>query len=197
MKGRLAIPLFFVLCNIPLEAQTSAASLPVFEVAPEGSNISFFVKSSMTIKGVFDKWEANLRFTSPDPTSGVLDIKVQAGSVNSGSGITNSTMTGKKFFNAKVNPLITFKSTKITKRGPDLFDIEGLFTIRGVSKPETMTMTVTDRTTGNTALKGALAFNRKHYGMHGGVPFIRIDDRVEVDINLRERRASGPALDVK
>jgi len=62
-----------VLCNISLEAQTPPAGLPVFEVAPEGSSISFFVKSSIKIKGVFDKWEANLSFT--DPTSGVLDTR--------------------------------------------------------------------------------------------------------------------------
>jgi polyisoprenoid-binding protein YceI len=197
LKWRSTIPLFFILYCVPLAAQTAPASLPVFEIAPEGSSITFFVKSSISIKGTFDKWEAKLSFASPDPTTGVLDIKVQANSVNSGSGITNSTMMGKKFFNAKENPLITFKSTKIVQHGPDTFEVEGLFTIRGVAKSETMTMTVTDRTTGNTAIKGQLAFNRKHYGMHGGVPFVRIDDRVEVDVNLREKRVNGPTLDVK
>ena len=90
--------------------------------------------------------------------------------------------------------MITFKSTKIVQTGPNTFDLPGTFTIRGVSKPETLTLTVSGEGTASGEIKGAMAFDRKDYGMNSGIPFIRIADRVEVDVDLKAKRVSGPPL---
>ena len=39
-----------------------------------------------------------------------------------------------------------------------------------------------------------MAFDRKDYGMNSGIPFIKIADRVEVDVDLVGKRVSGPPL---
>jgi hypothetical protein len=39
-----------------------------------------------------------------------------------------------------------------------------------------------------------MAFDRKEYGMKSGIPFIKIADRVEVSVNLKGERISGPPL---
>jgi polyisoprenoid-binding protein YceI len=57
-------------------------------------------------------------------------------------------LKGKDFFNVKDDPLITFHSTKVVRTGPDTFDIQGTFTIRGVSKPETLNLTLSGKGTG-------------------------------------------------
>src|SRR5258708_35443101 len=57
-------------------------AIPVFKIAPLGSKINFDVEASVAIAGTFDKWDATLTFTSPDVRSGVLDIKIQADSVD-------------------------------------------------------------------------------------------------------------------
>src|ERR1700751_3785719 len=75
----------------------SRAQAPVFEVIPLQSSIKFDVKSSIEIKGKFDKWTANLTFTSPDETTGVLEIIVDASSVDTGSGMKNGTLKSKDF----------------------------------------------------------------------------------------------------
>jgi polyisoprenoid-binding protein YceI len=62
------------------------AQAPVFEITPINSWIKFDVKASVDIAGKFDKWDATLAFTSPDQTTGVLEIKIQADSVDTGSG---------------------------------------------------------------------------------------------------------------
>jgi polyisoprenoid-binding protein YceI len=92
------------------------------------------VKSSVSIVGKFDKWDSTLTFISPDVTTGVLDIKVQAASVNTGSGMKDGKLKSKDFFDVQQDPLITFHSTKIVQTGLTTFDIPGTFTIRGVSK---------------------------------------------------------------
>ncbi|MFZ0883364.1 MAG: YceI family protein, partial [Candidatus Acidiferrales bacterium] len=62
-----------------------APGAPVFAISHEGSSIKFNVKASVPIQGTFDKWDAALTFTSPDVDTGVLDVKIDADSVNTGS----------------------------------------------------------------------------------------------------------------
>ena len=172
----------------------SRAQAPVFAITPEDSSIKFHVKASVDLTGTFEKWTATLTFTSPDVTTGVLDVKIQAASVNTGSGMKDGKLKSKDFFDVEHDPLITFHSTKVVQTGPETFDVQGTFTIRGVSKPETLTLTVSGKGTGSGAIKGTMAFDRKDYGMNSGIPFIKIADRVEVNIDLKGKRVSGPAL---
>ena len=186
-----------VLCLVASALLTppGRAQAPVFAITPQTSTIKFSVSSSISIAGTFDKWDATLKFASPDVTTGVLDIKIQAASVDTGSGMKNDELKGGDFFNAEHDPLITFRSTKIVQTGPNTFDVPGTFTIRGVSKPETLTLTFSD-TRGSVSheIKGTMAFDRKDYGMDSGIPFIRIANRVEVDVDLKGKRVSGPPL---
>jgi polyisoprenoid-binding protein YceI len=180
-----------------LLSQPAQAQVPVFAVTPGTSTIKFDVKASVPIAGNFDKWDATLTFTSTDVTTGVLDIKIQAATVNTGSGMKNDKLKSKDFFDVEQDPLITFKSTKIVQTGPTTFDVPGTFTIRGVSKPETLKLTVSGAGTGTGAITGTMAFDRKDYGMNSGIPFIKIADRVEVDIDLHAKRISGPPVNLK
>jgi polyisoprenoid-binding protein YceI len=175
----------------------SQAQAPVFAITPVESKVTFNVKASVSIAGTFDKWDATLTFTSPDISTGVLDIKIQADSVDTGSGMKNGKLKGKDFFDAKQNPLITFLSKKIVQTGQDTFEVDGDFTIRGVTKPEKLSLVVSGAGTGAGAIKGAMAFDRKEYGMNSGIPFIKIADRVEVTVNLNAKRVSGPPVNLK
>jgi polyisoprenoid-binding protein YceI len=172
----------------------SRARGPVFTVTPEESDVKFFLKASVAIEGQFSKWEATLTFPSPDATSGVLDVKIYADSVSTGSGMKDDELKSKDFFNAKQDPYITFHSTKVTQTGPSTFDVLGTFAIRGVSKPETLNLALTGKGTGEGTIKGTMAFDRKEFGMNSGIPFIKIADRVEVDVALKGHKVSGPPL---
>jgi polyisoprenoid-binding protein YceI len=169
-------------------------AIPVFKITPLQSEIKFDVEASVDIAGTFDKWDATLTFTSSDVRTGVLDIKIQADSVDTGSGMKNGKLKGKDFFDVKRNPMITFKSTMIEQTGPDSFSVDGDFTIRGVTRHEKLTLTVSRAGTGPGTIAGTMAFDRKEYGMKSGIPFIRIANRVEVIINLKGERISGPPL---
>jgi len=175
---------------------TSAAQAPVFTNEPN-SSIRFSVQASISIAGRFDKWEATLKFASPDVTTGSLNIKVQAASVDTGSGFKDDKLRTSDFFNSDHDPYITFQSSKVVPTGPNTFSIPGTFTIRDVSKPETLTLTVSGEGTGSGTIKGVMAFDRKDYGMDSGIPFIHIANRVEVDVDLHVKRVSGPPLNFK
>jgi polyisoprenoid-binding protein YceI len=176
-------------CVLP---SVNRAQVPVYEVTPVESAIKFGVDSSVPIKGTFEKWNASMTFSSTDVRSGVLNIEIQADSVNTGSNMKNGKLKGKDFFNVKESPMITFKSTKVVQTGPNTFDLEGDFTIRGVTKKEKLTLTDNGKGSTSGSIEGTMAFDRKDYGMNSSIPFIRIANRVEVNVSLKWKRVSGP-----
>jgi polyisoprenoid-binding protein YceI len=100
------------------------------------------VKASVALVGKFNKWDASITFTSPELSTAVLDIKIQAASVDTGSGMKNGKLKSKDFFDVQNNPLITFHSTKIEQTGLDTVVFDGDFTIRGVTKQEKLTFAI-------------------------------------------------------
>jgi polyisoprenoid-binding protein YceI len=172
----------------------SSPGVPVYQITPVQSKIDFSVKASIALEGAFQKWSAALTFTSDDISTGVLDVNIQADSVDTGSHMKDDKLKGKDFFNVKNDPYITFHSTKIVQKAPHTFDVQGTFTIRGVSKPETLEFVADREAPGTGEIHGTMAFDRKEFGMDSGIPFIKIADRVEVTIDFKATRTSGPPL---
>jgi len=191
---RLAVLCFLASLVLP---PVSQAQVPVLKITTEDSSVKFSVKASVSVNGTFDKWDSTLTFTSTDPTTGVLDIKIQADSINTGSGMKDNKLKSKDFFNADQDPLITFLSKKIVQTGPTTFDVQGDFTIRGATKPQTLTLTVSGAGTGTGVIHGTMIFDRKDYGMNKGIPFVHIGDSVDVTVDLHGTRVSGPPLALK
>jgi polyisoprenoid-binding protein YceI len=188
------VPVLCLLACVALPFVTHGQEVPVFEVSKADSVVKFSVSASVKIEGTFDKWDASLTFTSPELSTAVLDVKIQADSVNTGSGVKDGKLKGKDFFDVKDSPLITFHSKKVVQIDPTTVEFDGDFTIRGVSKPEKLTFTVTGKGTGVGTIAGTMAFDRKEFGMNSGIPFIKIADRVEVTVNLKGKRVSGPPV---
>jgi polyisoprenoid-binding protein YceI len=183
-----------LLLSTVLPSMTRAQQVPVFEISKADSVVKFSVSASVPIAGTFDKWDASMTFTSPELSTAVLDVKIQADSVNTGSGMKDGKLKGKDFFDVKDNPLITFHSKKVVQVDPTTVEFDGDFTIRGVSKPEKLTFTVTGKGTGAGTITGTMAFDRKEFGMNSGIPFIKIADRVEVTVDFKGKRVSGPPV---
>ncbi len=183
-----------LLLSALLPSVSVAQEAPVFAITPAESSIKFDVEASVAIKGTFDKWNATLTFTSPDVTTAVLEVKIQAASVDTGSSLKNGKLKSQDFFDVDRNPLITFRSTKIVPSGPNTFEVDGDFTIRGVTRSERLTLAVSGKGTGSGQISGTLYFDRKDYGMNSGIPFIKIANRVEVRVALTAKRVSGPPV---
>ena len=183
-----------LLASVLIPSLSRAQDVPVFAITPVQSSMKFNVKASVPISGTFDQWNATLTFASTDVTSGVLDVEIQAASVDTGSSLKDGKLKSADFFDVANNPLISFKSTKISETGPNTFELDGNFTIRGVTRPEQLALTLSGKGTGSGTINGTLYFDRKDYGMNSGIPFIRIADRVEVNVALKGTRVSGPPL---
>jgi polyisoprenoid-binding protein YceI len=175
------------------EAQSSQEA-PGYTITPVVSKIKFNVKASISLEGTFEKWDATLVFTSTDASTGSLDIKIQADSVNTGSKSKDEKLKGEHCFDVEEHPYITFRSTKIIQTGPHTFDVPGTFTVRGISKAETLTFTADREGEGTGNIEGVLWFERGDFELGGNIPFVKIADRVELTIDFKATRVSGPPL---
>jgi polyisoprenoid-binding protein YceI len=73
--------------------------------------------------------------------TGSVEVTIDATSVNTGSTLFNGHIQGEDFFNTSAYPTITFKSSKLTFDKDALVAVDGDLTIKGITKPVTLTVT--------------------------------------------------------
>ncbi len=72
--------------------------------------------------------------------TGSVDVTIDAKSVDSGSTVFNGHLQGEDFFDTAKFPTITFKSTAVKFDGEKVASVEGNLTIKGITKPATLTV---------------------------------------------------------
>lgn len=72
--------------------------------------------------------------------TGSVDVTIDAKSVNTGSTLFNGHIQGEDFFDTAKYPTITFKSNKVKFDGDKVVSVDGDLTIKGVTKPVTLTV---------------------------------------------------------
>jgi len=72
--------------------------------------------------------------------SGSVDVTIDAKSVNTGSALFNTHIQGEDFFDTAKYPTITYKSSKLKFEADRLVAVEGNLTIKGITKPVTLTV---------------------------------------------------------
>ncbi len=73
--------------------------------------------------------------------TGSVDVTIDTKSVNTGSTLFNEHIQGEDFFDTAKYPVITYKSSKLKFDGDKLVAVEGELTVKGVTKPVTLTVT--------------------------------------------------------
>jgi len=73
--------------------------------------------------------------------TGEVNVSIATNSVDTGSAIFNEHIQGEDFFNTAKYPTATFVSSKVNFEGDQIGSVEGLLTLKGISKPVTLTLT--------------------------------------------------------
>lgn len=120
--------------------------------------------------------------------TGSVDIVIDMKSVNTGYATFNEHIQGEDFLDTAKHPTATFKSTKVTFKGDKPSKVEGNLTIKGVSKPVTLTVT-SFQTMPHPMLKkdaiGANAYTTiKRSEFNAGKYAPHVGDEVRIDIAL-------------
>jgi polyisoprenoid-binding protein YceI len=73
--------------------------------------------------------------------TGSVNVEIDAKSVDTGYPLFNEHIQGEDFFDTAKYPTITFKSDKLKFDGDKVVAVEGNLTIKGITKPVTLTVT--------------------------------------------------------
>jgi polyisoprenoid-binding protein YceI len=73
--------------------------------------------------------------------TGSVDVTIDATSVNTGYAVFNEHLQAADFFDTTVYPTLTFKSTGMKFKGDQPASVAGELTIKGVTRPVTLTLT--------------------------------------------------------
>lgn len=88
----------------------------------------------------FDKTSGKIVLDRAAKT-GSVDVTIDAKSVNTGHALFNEHIQDVNYFHTEKYPTITFKSTGVTFDGDKPASVDGNLTIKGVTKPVSLTVT--------------------------------------------------------
>ena len=138
-------PLHSALTALALTAALSASALaaPTSFVPDPNHTFVRFSYSHLgftTQESRFDKTTGTVTL-DPAAKSASIDLVIDTKSVDTGSELFNGHIQGVDFLDTADFPTATFKSTSIKFDGDAPVSIDGVLTVKGVSKPVTLTVT--------------------------------------------------------
>ncbi len=120
--------------------------------------------------------------------TGTVDIVIDAKSVDTGYATFNEHIQGEDFLDTAKFPTATFKSTKVVFEGDKPAKIEGQLTIKGVTKPVTLTVTDFKAAPHPMLKKNAIGANawtvikRSEFNAGKYAPYVGDDVRIDIAI---------------
>ena len=135
MWGRFAVAAFLAGCAGPALGQEN------YRVDPLHTAATFSVSHlGLSLqRGSFGR-TTGMVVLDRSARSGSIDVAIDAATVTSGSMSRETMLKGEEYFNVAQFPSITFKSTKLKFDGDRVVSADGELTIRGVTKPVTLTV---------------------------------------------------------
>jgi polyisoprenoid-binding protein YceI len=119
--------------------------------------------------GRFEKVSGTLNFNPTAPEKSAVDIKIDMASANVMNSALVTELAGPSVFNTRDFPQATFKSTAVTRNGPNTGTMTGDLTLRGVTKPVTFNVTF------NGGVQAPMGGNGYDLGFHATAVIKRSD----------------------
>lgn len=117
-------------------ANTQGAATAVYQIDPAHSTIGFAVRHLMinNVTGRFNEFAGKISYDAADITRSAVEFTAQTASVDTGVARRDNHLRTPDFFAVQQYPEMTFKSTKVERKGKDAYVAHGTFTLHGVSK---------------------------------------------------------------
>lgn len=182
-------------------AATAPAGLTEWSIDSSHATVGFTVPHMVVseVDGHFKQYKGQALLDEKNLQNSQVSFSIDAASIDTGDAKRDEHLRSPDFFDATKFPQLTFKSTKITKAG-SAYKLQGELTIRGVTKPVTLTANVSDAVANPwgklvRAVRITGKIKRQDFGLNwnknldkGG--FV-LGDTVDLNIKLELNRAAG------
>jgi polyisoprenoid-binding protein YceI len=154
-------------------ATSAPTSTITWKIDPAHSRAEFKVKHMMisNVKGSFNGVAGTLIEDTADPTRSRVEATIEISTISTGDEQRDTHLKSADFFHHEQHPVMTFKSTRIEKKGDEEYAVTGDLTLHGVTKPVTFAVegpsTPGKDPWGNTriGLSATTKINRKDFGL--------------------------------
>jgi len=189
-----------VLLAVTMLAAYAYGAVTTYEIDTNHSNIGFsmpIMGGLSNVRGKFTDFTVAIVYDDVDVTKSSVSATIKATSIDTGIERRDTHLRSADFFEVEKFPEITFKSSRVEKKGDQLI-AHGTFTMHGVSKEITLPFTINgvskNAATGKTTLgvTARTTVNRKDYGINFSRPDNPnfLGDMVELELSLVTRAAS-------
>jgi len=131
-------------CLLPWSAVAAADKL---NISGGRGSIDFAIGDSRVFRttGTFKDWQGFLRVDDQDVPKSAVQVTVHTKSVQMLDTQQTAMMREADFFDVEKFPEMTFKSTAVERTGETTLKVTGDVTLRGITRPMTLAVSVTDR----------------------------------------------------
>jgi polyisoprenoid-binding protein YceI len=151
----------------------TATATTTWNIDAAHSAAEFKVKHMMisNVKGSFSGLSGVLNENATDSTLSSIEASIPVNTISTGDAQRDGHLKSGDFFDAEQFPAMTFKSTKVVKKGEGEYEVSGDLTIHGVSKQVTFAVEGPSAPGkdpwGNTriGLSATAKINRKDFGL--------------------------------
>jgi polyisoprenoid-binding protein YceI len=171
----------------------SAWAAEKYTIDPAHCHIGFSIRHLVinNIRGRFTDYTGAIVFDEQDVSKSSVEITIKAESINTDVKPRDEHLRGSDFFEVAKYPDITFKSTRVEKRGAGYIAI-GVFTMHGVSKEIALPFKVNGKSNfqGSTHLgvEASLTINRRDFGMTWNATLdtggLVVGNEVNIELNI-------------
>lgn len=193
MKNSLKI---LLLCVVALAlASTGKATVETYNIDPVHSSVGFTIRHLVgRVPGRFTKFSGAITVDRDNLENSSVSAVIDVGSVDTDNDKRNGHLKTADFFDAATYSTITFKSTSWKKTGDGTFDVTGDLTIKNVTKPVVLKVTLNGfgpgmKGTMESGWEATTTLNRTDFGVNGPAMLgtmlgndVAVDILIEADI---------------
>lgn len=134
-----------------------------YKLEPSASNVMFLLGKKGETKGAFKNVSGNVVLTE-DITKSNFSIELSMENFTTFNAFRDESLMGDEYFSADKFPTMTYKSTLIVDKGNDKYEINGKFTMLGVTKDITVSLNRIEKD-GKNVIIGEGTIDRRDFGM--------------------------------
>ncbi|MDX2437277.1 MAG: YceI family protein [Acidobacteriota bacterium] len=129
-----------VALTVLLGASTAAAQ-STYSIDTAHSNVGFKVRHLVAkVSGSFNEFDGTITANFENLDASSVEFVIKTASIDTGNEKRDGHLRSADFFDAEQYPEISFKSSKMTKKGKDTYVVAGILTMRGVNQPVVLTV---------------------------------------------------------